>query len=224
MARIRPSPTSAVLARAAELRAAGHDIISLGAGEPDFDTPQAIKDAAVRAIADGATKYTPIDGTPEMKHAVQRKFSRDNGLDYEPAQIIVTCGAKQALFNLCLGLLGPGDEAIIPAPYWVSYPDMVKLAGADPVIINSGIEQDFKISARQLAAAITRKTRLLLLNSPCNPTGASYTRRELEALGAILEDHPNVSLLLTISTSTSTGRTSLSSVSRPHARRFTVVP
>lgn len=192
MARIRPSPTSAVLARAAELRAAGHDIISLGAGEPDFDTPQAIKDAAVRAIADGATKYTPIDGTPEMKHAVQRKFSRDNGLDYEPAQIIVTCGAKQALFNLCLGLLGPGDEAIIPAPYWVSYPDMVKLAGADPVIINSGIEQDFKISARQLAAAITRKTRLLLLNSPCNPTGASYTRRELEALGAILEDHPNV--------------------------------
>jgi aspartate aminotransferase len=192
MARIRPSPTSAVLARATELRAAGHDIISLGAGEPDFDTPQAIKDAAVRAIADGATKYTPIDGTAEMKHAVQRKFSRDNGLDYEPAQIIITCGAKQALFNLCLGLLGPGDEAVIPAPYWVSYPDMIKLAGADPVIINTGIEQDFKISARQLAAAMTRKTRLLMLNSPCNPTGASYTRSELEALGAILEDHPNV--------------------------------
>lgn len=192
MARIRPSPTGAVLARATELRAAGRDIISLGAGEPDFDTPQAIKDAAIRAIADGDTKYTPIDGTVELKAAIQRKFSRDNGLDYEPAQIIVTCGAKQALFNLCLGLLGPGDEAVIPAPYWVSYPDMVKLAGADPVMITTGIEQDFKISARQLAAAMTKKTRLLMLNSPCNPSGASYTRGELEALGAVLEDHPNV--------------------------------
>ncbi len=192
MARIRPSPTSAVLARATELRATGRDIISLGAGEPDFDTPQAIKDAAVRAIADGATKYTPIDGTGELKAAIQRKFRRDNGLDYEPAQIIVTCGAKQALFNLCLGLLGPGDEAVIPSPYWVSYPDMVKLAGADPVIINAGIEQDFKITARQLASAITRKTRLLMLNSPCNPSGASYTRSEFEALGAVLEEHPNV--------------------------------
>ncbi len=192
MARIRPSPTAAVLARATELRAAGRDIISLGAGEPDFDTPQAIKEAAVLAIADGATKYTPIDGTAELKAAIQRKFSRDNGLAYEPAQIIVTCGAKQALFNLCLGLLGPGDEAVIPAPYWVSYPDMVKLAGAEPVIIDTGIDEDFKISASQLEAALSDKTRLLLLNSPCNPTGASYTRGELEALGAVLERYPVV--------------------------------
>ena len=192
MARIRPSPTGAVLARATELRAAGRDIISLGAGEPDFDTPQAIKEAAVHAIADGATKYTPIDGTAELKAAIQRKFSRDNGLAYEPAQIIVTCGAKQALFNLCLGLLDPGDEAVIPAPYWVSYPDMVKLAGADPVIIDTGIDEDFKISASQLEAALSDKTRLLILNSPCNPTGASYTRGELEALGAVLERYPAV--------------------------------
>ena len=192
MARIRPSPTGAVLARATELRAAGRDIISLGAGEPDFDTPQAIKEAAVHAIADGATKYTPIDGTAELKAAIQRKFSRDNGLAYEPAQIIVTCGAKQALFNLCLGLLGPGDEAVIPAPYWVSYPDMVKLAGAEPVIIDTGIDEDFKISASQLEAALSDKTRLLLLNSPCNPTGVSYTRGELEALGAVLERYPVV--------------------------------
>ncbi len=181
-----------MLARATELRAAGRDIISLGAGEPDFDTPQAIKEAAVLAIADGATKYTPIDGTAELKAAIQRKFSRDNGLAYEPAQIIVTCGAKQALFNLCLGLLGPGDEAVIPAPYWVSYPDMVKLAGAEPVIIDTGIDEDFKISASQLEAALSDKTRLLLLNSPCNPTGASYTRGELEALGAVLERYPVV--------------------------------
>ncbi len=194
MARIRPSPTGAVLARATELRAAGRDIISLGAGEPDFDTPQAIKEAAVLAIADGATKYTPIDGTAELKAAIQRKFSRDNGLAYEPAQIIVTCGAKQALFNLCLGLLGPGDEAVIPAPYWVSYPDMVKLAGAEPVIIDTGIDEDFKISASQLEAALSDKTRLLLLNSPCNPTGASYTRGELEALGAVLERYPAVAI------------------------------
>lgn len=192
MARIRPSPTGAVLARATELRAAGRDIISLGTGEPDFDTPQAIKDAAVRAIADGATKYTPIDGTAELKAAIQRKFSRDNELAYEPAQIIVTCGAKQALFNLCLGLLGPGDEAVIPAPYWVSYPDMVKLAGADPVIIDTGIDEDFKISASQLEAALSDTTRLLLLNSPCNPTGTSYTRGEFEALGAVLERYPAV--------------------------------
>ncbi len=192
MARIRPSPTGAVLARATELRAAGRDIISLGTGEPDFDTPQAIKDAAVRAIADGATKYTPIDGTAELKAAIQRKFSRDNELAYEPAQIIVTCGAKQALFNLCLGLLGPGDEVVIPAPYWVSYPDMVKLAGADPVIIDTGIDEDFKISASQLEAALSDTTRLLLLNSPCNPTGTSYTRGEFEALGAVLERYPAV--------------------------------
>jgi aspartate aminotransferase len=192
MARVKPSPTSAVLALAAELRAAGRDIISLGAGEPDFDTPQFVKDAAVAAIAAGETKYTPIDGTAELKAAVQRKFARDNQLQYPTAQIVVTAGAKQALFNLCLGLLGPGDEAIIPAPYWVSYPDMVKLAGADPVIVDADIEQDFRITPGQLEAAITPRTRLLILNSPSNPTGASYSRSDLEALGAVLEARPDI--------------------------------
>ncbi len=192
MARVKPSPTSAVLALAAELRAAGRDIISLGAGEPDFDTPQFIKDAATAAIAAGQTKYTPIDGTAELKAAVQRKFARENQLQYPASQIIITSGAKQALFNLCLGLLGPGDEAIIPSPYWVSYPDMVKLAGADPVIVDAGIDQDFRISPEQLEAAITPATRLLILNSPSNPTGASYSKSELEALGAVLEPHRQI--------------------------------
>ena len=192
MAAVKPSPTGAVLALAAELRAAGRDLISLGAGEPDFDTPQHIKDAAVRAISAGQTKYTPIDGTSELKAAVLRKFARENGLDYEASQVIVTSGAKQALFNLCLALLGPGDEAIIPAPFWVSYPDMVRLAGADPVIIDAGIDQDFKITPQQLGAAITKNTRLLILNSPSNPTGASYSQSELAALGAVLEGHPDV--------------------------------
>ena len=192
MARIRPSPTGAVLALAAELRAQGRDIISLGAGEPDFDTPQFIKDAAMIAIAAGMTKYTPIDGTAELKAAIQRKFARDNSLDYEPSQILVTSGAKQALFNLCLGLLGNGDEVIIAAPYWVSYPDMVKLADAEPVIVETGLDDDFKMTAEQLAEAITAKTRLLILNSPSNPTGASYTQAELQALGTVLTDHPDI--------------------------------
>ncbi len=192
MARIRPSPTGAVLALAAELRAQGRDIISLGAGEPDFDTPQFIKDAAMNAIAAGMTKYTPIDGTAELKAAIQRKFARDNSLDYELSQILVTSGAKQALFNLCLGLLGNGDEVIIPAPYWVSYPDMVKLADAEPVIVDTGLDDDFKMTAEQLAGAITAKTRMLILNSPSNPTGASYTRAELQALGAVLAEHPDI--------------------------------
>jgi aspartate aminotransferase len=192
MAAIKPSPTGAVLALAAELRAAGRDIVSLGAGEPDFDTPQHIKDAAQQAIANGETKYTPIDGSAELKAAIQAKFARDNGLDYELSQIIVSSGAKQCLFNLCMGLLGPGDEAIIPAPYWVSYPDMVRLAGAEPVIVNAGIDDDFKISPEQLEAAITGHTRLLFLNSPSNPTGASYSKAELQALGAVLDQHPNI--------------------------------
>ena len=192
MAAIRPSPTGAVLALATELRAAGRDIISLGAGEPDFDTPQHIKDAAKAAIDDGATKYTPIDGTAELKAAIQRKFRQENGLDYEPSQIVVSSGAKQCLFNLCLGLLGPGDEAIVPAPYWVSYPDMVRLAGAEPVVVTTGIEQDFKMTPDQLAAAISDNTRLLILNSPGNPTGASYSPAELRALGAVLAEHPRV--------------------------------
>ena len=192
MAAIRPSPTGAVLALAAELRAAGRDIISLGAGEPDFDTPQHIKDAAKKAIDDGKTKYTPIDGTAELKAAIQQKFARENQLDYTTSQIIVSTGAKQCLFNLCLALLSPGDEAIIPAPYWVSYPDMVRLAGAEPVIVTAGIEEDFKINPDQLRAAITDRTRLLILNSPSNPTGASYSKSELQALGATLVDHPDI--------------------------------
>ena len=192
MAAIKPSPTSAVVSLAAELRAAGRDIISLGAGEPDFDTPQAIKDAAIAAINDGETKYTPIDGTATLKRAIQQKFERENQLAYEPSQILVSSGAKQSLFNLCLALLGPGDEAIIPAPYWVSYPDMVRLAGADAVIVSAGIEDDFKITPEQLEDAISDRTRLLILNSPSNPTGASYSKTELQGLGTVLARHPEV--------------------------------
>ena len=195
MAAIRPSPTGAVLALATELRAAGRDIISLGAGEPDFDTPEHIKEAAHKAIRDGETKYTPIDGTATLKAAIQQKFARENQLDYDVSQIIVSSGAKQCLFNLCLGLLSPGDEAIIPAPYWVSYPDMVRLAGAEPVIVAAGIEDDFKITPEQLAAAITDNTRLVILNSPSNPTGASYSKSELQALGAVLLPHPDIAIV-----------------------------
>jgi aspartate aminotransferase len=192
MARVKPSPTGAVLALATELRAQGRDIISLGTGEPDFDTPEHIREAAVAAIAAGKTRYTPIDGTAELKAAIQAKFARENGLEYERSQIIVTAGGKQALFNLCLALLGPGDEAIIPAPYWVSYPDMVLLAEAEPVIIATGIAEHFKVTPSQLEAALSEKTRLVMLNSPGNPTGASYSRSELQALGAVLEGYPDV--------------------------------
>jgi aspartate aminotransferase len=192
MARVKPSPTGAVLALVTELRAQGRDIISLGAGEPDFDTPKHIRDAAVAAIAAGHTRYTPIDGTPPLKPAIPAKFRRENGLDYETAQIIVTSGGKQALFNLCMALLGPGDEAIIPTPCWVSYPDMVLLAEGEPVMVETGIEQHFKVTPAQLEGALGEKTRLLFLNSPCNPTGASYSRSELEALGAVIEGYPEV--------------------------------
>ena len=192
MTRVKPSPTSAVLALATELKAAGRDIISLGTGEPDFDTPQAIKDAGIGAIQSGATKYTPIDGTAELKAAIARKFDRDNGLSYAAAQIIVSSGAKQALYNLCQALLGSGDEAIIPSPYWVSYPDMVLLAGAEPVIIEAGLDEGFKITPRQLRNAITNKTKLFFLNSPSNPTGASYSETELQALGDVLAGHDDV--------------------------------
>ena len=195
MARVKPSPTGAALALAADLRAAGRDIIGLGAGEPDFDTPQAIKDAAISAITAGATKYTPISGTTELKAAIQRKFSRDNGLNYSQQQILVTSGAKQALYNLCMALLENGDEAIIPAPYWVSYPDMVKLSDAKPVVIETGIEQNFLITPTQLADAITDRTKLLFLNSPSNPTGASYSRDELAALGEVLREHPDIAVV-----------------------------
>jgi aspartate aminotransferase len=191
MTRVKPSPTGAVLSLVTELRAQGRDIISLGAGEPDFDTPEHIRDAAVTAIAAGKTRYTPIDGTAELKAAIRSKFARENGLDYDLSEIIVSTGGKQALFNLCMAVLGPGDEAIIPAPYWVSYPDMVLLAEGRPVIVDTGIEQDFKMTPAQLDAALSPKTRLVMLNSPGNPTGASYTRSELEALGAVLEDYPD---------------------------------
>ncbi len=192
MARVKPSPTSAALELAAELRAAGRDVIGLGAGEPDFDTPQPIKDAAIDAIVNGATKYTPVGGTAELKSAIQRKFRRDNDLEYTPAQIIVSCGAKQSLYNLCVALLESGDEVIIPAPYWVSYPDMVRLSDATPVVVEASIDQNFRMTPEQLGDAITERTKLLFLNSPSNPTGASYSRSEFEALGTVLEQHPHI--------------------------------
>jgi aspartate aminotransferase len=190
-----PSATSAVLGLAAELREAGRDVISLGAGEPDFDTPDHIKAAAIQAIHDGHTKYTAIDGTSQLKAAIQRKFERDNQLSYSPEQILVSVGAKHTLFNACMGVLSSGDEAIIPAPYWVSYPDMVRVAEGTPVIIETGIEDDFKITPEKLAGAITAKTRMLFLTSPSNPTGSCYTRSELEALGEVLVKHPQIVVL-----------------------------
>ena len=189
---IKPSPTLAVTARAAALKASGRDIVGLGAGEPDFDTPQHIKDAAIAAINAGFTKYTAVDGTPSLKAAVIAKFKRDNGLDYTPKQILVSCGGKQSFFNLVQAVVNAGDEVIIPAPYWVSYPDIVILADGKPVIIEAGIEQGFKITPAQLEAAITPKTRLFVLNSPSNPTGAVYTSDELAALGEVLRRHPQV--------------------------------
>ena len=190
-----PSATSAVLGLAASLREAGRDVVSLGAGEPDFDTPDHIKEAAIQAIRDGHTKYTAIDGTSQLKAAIQRKFKRDNDLQYEPDQILVSVGAKHTLFNACMGILSSGDEAIIPAPYWVSYPDMVRVAEGTPVIVETGIEDDFKVTPDQLAAAITDKSRLLFLTSPSNPTGSCYTRAELKALGEVLVKHPQIVVL-----------------------------
>ena len=190
--RVRPSPTLAVTARAAELRAAGKDIIGLGAGEPDFPTPEHIREAGIRAINEGFTRYTAVDGIPELKQAIIDKFARDNGLEYDAKQVLVSCGGKQSFFNLAQAYLNPGDEVIIPAPYWVSYPDMVLLADAEPVILPAGQEQGFKISPEQLEAAITPRTRLLVLNSPSNPTGVTYSRAELEALGEVLRRHPKV--------------------------------
>jgi len=192
MARVKPSPTSAVVALAAELRAAGRNIISLGAGEPDFPTPEHIREAGKRAIDSGDTRYTPVDGTMELKLAIQKKFARDNSLHYEPGQILVSGGAKQTCFNACQAILGPGDEAIVPAPYWVSYPDMIRLADAEPVIIDTDIDSGFRISPAQLEAAISRKTRFLFLNSPSNPTGACYSRKQLVELGEVLEAHPKI--------------------------------
>lgn len=189
---IKPSPTLAVTNRAAELRAAGKNIIGLGAGEPDFDTPEHIKAAAIEALQNGFTKYTAVDGTPALKNAIIGKLKRDNDLSYAPNQILVSCGGKQSFFNLSLALLNEGDEVIVPAPYWVSYPDMVKIADAVPVIVTTTQEQRFKMTAEQLEAAITDKTKLVVLNSPSNPTGVAYTREELVALGEVLKKHPNV--------------------------------
>jgi aspartate aminotransferase len=189
---IKPSPTLAVTARASKLKAEGKDIIGLGAGEPDFDTPQHIKDAAIAAINNGFTKYTAVGGTPSLKQAIVAKFKRDNGLDYTAKQILVSCGGKQSFFNLALAVINPGDEVIIPAPYWVSYPDIVLIAEGKPVIVQAGIEQDFKMSAAQLAAAITTKTKIVVINSPSNPSGAVYSLEELKALGEVLRKHPQV--------------------------------
>ena len=189
---IKASPTLAVSAKAAKLKAEGKDVIAMGAGEPDFDTPQFIKDAAIAAMNKGLTKYTPAGGTASLKRAIIAKYKRENGLDYTEKQILVSCGGKQTSFNLCMALLNPGDEAIIPAPYWVSYPDRAMMAGGKPVFVYAGIEQGYKITAAQLEKAITPKTRLLWINSPSNPTGAVYTADELRSLGEVLRKHPQV--------------------------------
>jgi aspartate aminotransferase len=190
--KVKPSPTLAMTARAAKLKAEGKDIIGLAAGEPDFDTPVHISDAGVDAIRKGITRYTAVDGTAELKDAIIAKFKRDNDLIYDRAQILVSSGAKQTCFNACAALLDPGDECVIPAPYWVSYPDMVLLADGVPISVYAGASQGYKITAAQLAAAITPRTKLFIINSPSNPTGAAYTRAELQALGEVLAKHPQI--------------------------------
>ena len=189
---VKPSPTLAVAARAAELKAQGRDIVGLGTGEPDFDTPAHIKQAAIDAINRGETKYTAVGGTPALKDAIINKFERDNGLKYGRRQILVSNGGKQSFYNLCQALLNPGDEVIIPAPYWVSYPDMVILAEGVPVILNTTIKQNLKVSPAQLEKAITSRTRLLVLNSPSNPSGIAYNQEELRALAEVLLRNPHV--------------------------------
>lgn len=189
---IKPSATLVITAKAKALRAEGKAIIGLGAGEPDFDTPDHIKTAAINAINNGFTKYTAVGGTPELKQAICEKYKRDNSLHYTPDQVLVSSGGKQSFYNLCQALLNDGDEVIIPAPYWVSYPDMVILAGGKPVIVNAGIDQEFKISAEQLQAAITKKTRLVVINSPSNPTGVTYSQDDLKAIGEVLKAYPEI--------------------------------
>ena len=189
---IKESPTLAITAKAQKLKAEGRDVVALAAGEPDFDTPQHIKAAAIEAINKGFTKYTPVSGIPSLKQAAVDKFKRDNGVEYTPKQILVSVGGKQSFFNLCMALIGPGDEVIVPAPYWVSYPDIVLLAEGKPVIVECGIEQGFKLTPAQLEKALTPKSKLLVLNSPSNPTGAVYTLEELKALAEVLKRHPQV--------------------------------
>ena len=190
--KVKPSPTLAVSALAGQLRAAGRDIIGLGTGEPDFDTPDHIKQAAIEAINNGQTKYTAVDGTAELKQAIIDKFQRDNGFDYSAEQILVSSGGKQSFYNLCQALLNKGDEVIIPAPYWVSYPDMVLLAEGKPVIVETTIEQNFKLDAAALEDAITPNTRMLVINSPSNPSGVAYRKAELAALGEVLKKYPDI--------------------------------
>jgi len=192
LSRVKPSPTVAVTTLANELKAAGKDVIGLGAGEPDFDTPEHIRDAGKRAIDDGKTRYTAPDGIAELKQAICAKFKRDNDLDYTPSQVSVGTGGKQILYNALMATLNPGDEVIIPAPYWVSYPDMALLAGGEPVFVEASLEHDFKITPDQLEAAITPKTKWFIFNSPSNPTGAGYTRDELKALTDVLLRHDHV--------------------------------
>ena len=189
---VKPSPTLAITAKAAELRAQGKNIIGLGAGEPDFDTPDHIKDGGIKAIQNGQTRYTPVDGTPDLKKAIIEKFKTDNGLDYEMNQVMVSCGGKQTFYNLAQAILNDGDEVIIPAPYWVSYPDMTLLAGGVPVIVEAGKDQNYKITPEQLEAAITDKTKLFVINSPSNPSGVAYTAEELKALAEVLLKYPQV--------------------------------
>jgi aspartate aminotransferase len=192
MHKIKPSPTLAVAEKAAKLKAQGQDIIGLGTGEPDFDTPQFIKDAAIEALAAGFTKYTAVDGIPDLKKAIQHKLKKENGLEYELNEIIVGTGGKQCCYNLCMALLNPGDEVIIPAPYWVSYPDMVLLAEGTPVIISTTAAQNFKITPEQLEKAITPKTKMIFINSPSNPSGVAYDKEELFALGRVLKKYPQI--------------------------------
>ncbi|MGY8993600.1 MAG: pyridoxal phosphate-dependent aminotransferase [Rhodospirillales bacterium] len=193
--RIKPSPTMAITAKAAQLRAEGHDVIGLGAGEPDFDTPDNVKNAGIQAIRDGKTKYTKVDGMPELHQAVADKFRRENGLDYGLDQINVGVGAKHVLFNALMATVNPGDEVIIPAPYWVSYPDMTRLAEGEPVIVEAGEEDGFRLTPEALEAAITPKTKWLIFNSPSNPTGAAYSRDALEGLAKVLIAYPQVHVL-----------------------------
>ncbi|MBP9603227.1 MAG: pyridoxal phosphate-dependent aminotransferase [Chromatiaceae bacterium] len=187
---VKPSATLAITARAKALRAAGKDVVGLGAGEPDFDTPDHIKEAAIKAIHDGFTKYTPVEGTLELRRAIADKFKRENGFDYQVEEILVSCGGKQSFYNLAQAILDPGDEVIIPAPYWVSYPDMALLAGGVPVIVDADADQSFKITPAQLEAALTERTALVVINSPSNPTGMSYSHAELTGLGEVLRRHP----------------------------------
>ncbi|WP_010545872.1 pyridoxal phosphate-dependent aminotransferase [Sphingomonas elodea] len=190
--RIQPSATLAMTSRVFELKRQGVDVIGLGAGEPDFDTPDFVKEAAIEAIRSGKTKYTNVDGTPELKEAVIQKFKRDNGLDYTAQQVTINVGGKHTLFNAIVATVEAGDEVIVPAPYWVSYPDVIQFAGGTPVFIAAGAEQQYKITPAQLEAAITSRTKWVILNSPSNPTGAAYSAAELKALGEVIERHPHV--------------------------------